>query len=69
MAVAAINGKIYAAGGLRDGLAVNDFAVYDPNTNTWQTLPSMPTARDHLVGIALNGKFYAIGGRAVLSDN
>jgi len=63
MGVAALDGKIYAAGGLRDGVAVNDFAVYDPRIDGWQILPPLPTARDHLVGVALNGKFYAIGGR------
>ena len=63
MAVAPINGKIYAAGGLRDGAAVSDFTVYDPAANVWQTLPPLPTARDHAVGVALNGKLYVIGGR------
>lgn len=64
MAVAVINGKIYAAGGLRDGAAVNDFTVYDPSTDSWTPLPPLPTARDHVTGAALNGKFYVIGGRA-----
>jgi N-acetylneuraminic acid mutarotase len=65
MAVAALNGRIYAAGGLVDGAAVSDFTVYDPATDTWQTLPAMPTPRDHAVGIALNGKFYVTGGRTL----
>jgi N-acetylneuraminic acid mutarotase/glucose/arabinose dehydrogenase/endonuclease/exonuclease/phosphatase family metal-dependent hydrolase len=63
MAVAALNGKIYAAGGLDNGVSVSDFTVYDPVANAWQTLPSMPTPRDHAVGVALNGKFYVTGGR------
>ncbi len=63
MGVAVLNGKIYAAGGLRGGNAVSDFAVYDPATGNWTTLPSMPTPRDHLAGAAVNGKFYAVGGR------
>lgn len=63
MGVAVINGKIYLAGGLRDGAAVTDFTVYDPATNSYTTLAPMPTARDHLVAAAVNGKFYAIGGR------
>jgi N-acetylneuraminic acid mutarotase/fibronectin type 3 domain-containing protein len=63
MAVAVLNGKIYAAGGLRNGQAVTDFTAYDPATDSWQTLAPLPSARDHLVGAALDGKFYAIGGR------
>ena len=63
MAVAALNGRIFAAGGLVNGAAVTDFTVYDPATDVWQTLPAMPTPRDHAVGVALNGKFYVTGGR------
>jgi N-acetylneuraminic acid mutarotase/regulation of enolase protein 1 (concanavalin A-like superfamily) len=59
---AAINGKIYVAGGLESGVPVADFTVYDIASNTWTTLPNMPTARDHVSAAALNGKFYAIGG-------
>ena len=62
-ATAAMNGMIYAAGGLVNGAAVSDFTAYDPVTNTWQTLPSMPTPRDHAVGVALDGRFYVTGGR------
>jgi N-acetylneuraminic acid mutarotase len=61
-AVAAIGDLIYVAGGLR-GASVNDFSVYDAASNQWQNLQNMPTARDHLVGAAYNGRFYAIAGR------
>ncbi len=37
--------------------------VYDPTTDTWQSLPSMPTPRDHLAVAVVNGLLYAIGGR------
>ncbi len=59
---AAINGKIYVAGGLEGGVPVADFTVYDIASNTWTTLTNMPTARDHVSAAAVNGKFYAIGG-------
>jgi N-acetylneuraminic acid mutarotase/regulation of enolase protein 1 (concanavalin A-like superfamily) len=62
-ATAALDGKIYAAGGLVNGAAVSDFTVYNPVTNSWQTLPPMPTPRDHAAGVALGGKFYVTGGR------
>jgi N-acetylneuraminic acid mutarotase len=61
-AVAAIGDLIYVAGGLR-GASVGDFSVYDVAMNEWRTLQNMPTARDHLVGAAHNGRFFAIAGR------
>ena len=59
--VAVHDGKIYYAGGLHDGVAVDWFDVYDPQANTWATLPHMPTARDHFHGVVLDGRFWAIG--------
>ncbi|MGA7733713.1 MAG: kelch repeat-containing protein, partial [Chloroflexia bacterium] len=36
--------------------------VYDPATNTWATLPRMPTARHGLASGAANGRWFVIGG-------
>ncbi len=66
--VAVYNGKIYYAGGLNSGNAVNWFDVYDPVSNVWSALPNMPTIRDHFHGAVVNGKFYAIGGRNTQID-
>jgi N-acetylneuraminic acid mutarotase len=63
--VGVYDGKIYYAGGLHNGLAVNWFDVYDPVADTWTQLPDMPTARDHFHASVLNEKFWAIGGRNV----
>jgi hypothetical protein len=38
--------------------------VYDFGTGRWSAAPDMPTARHHLAAVALDGKFYAIGGHA-----
>src|SRR5260370_889622 len=67
LAAAAVNGKIYAIGGLAAGLAasfnrLNQVEVYDSNSNSWSTVASMPTARDSLAAAVLNGNIYAIGG-------
>ncbi len=59
---AAIDGKIYVAGGLR-GDAVTDFSVYDPQADAWSALPELPLPLDHLVVGAINGTFYTFGGR------
>ena len=67
--VAALDGKVYVAGGQRTdtgvvpGPATDALEVYDPVTNTWATLPPMPTARMGLTLTAWGGKLYAIGGR------
>lgn len=62
--VAVIGTKIYVAGGLAGGTSVNDFDVFDTATRQWTGLPPMLTRRDHLTAQAVNGKLYAIAGRA-----
>jgi N-acetylneuraminic acid mutarotase len=69
LAAAAVNGKIYAVGGLDANFhGLNTVDVYDPSSNSWSTAASMPTARYFLAAAAVNGKVYAIGGRDVTSD-
>jgi len=60
--VGAIAGKIYVAGGLRNG-AVTDVSVYDPVMDSWTAETPLPQTRDHACGGALDGKLYVIGGR------
>jgi uncharacterized protein (TIGR03437 family) len=62
--VAAIGAKIYVAGGLAATGSVDDFEVFDTASRQWSRLPAMPTARDHLTAQAVNGRIYAIAGRA-----
>ncbi len=61
--VAVYDGRIYYAGGLHEGKAVGWFDVYDPATDSWDTLTDMPTPRDHFQAAVVDGLFYAIGGR------
>jgi len=67
LGVVAVEGKIYAIGGStaveshRYGFsALNE--VYDPMTNTWTTLASMPTPRRDFAIVAYQNKIYCIGG-------
>jgi len=62
--IAVYGGKIYYAGGLHDGVVVPWFDVYDPATKSWTKLPDMPRARDHFHAAVVDGRLYAIGGRA-----
>ncbi|MEA4973582.1 MAG: kelch repeat-containing protein [Candidatus Metalachnospira sp.] len=61
-----IDGKIYAIGSCWDSnytKILSPTEVYDPSTNAWSTLASMPIALlDYLQTEAIDGKIYAIGG-------
>jgi N-acetylneuraminic acid mutarotase len=59
----AVNGKIYAFGGLRARADhVAPVEEYDPATDTWTTKADIPTVRSGVATSAVNGKLYAIGG-------
>jgi N-acetylneuraminic acid mutarotase len=59
-AVGIIDEKIYIAGGVPGGTALE---VYDPATDVWTTLAPMHVPRNHCAGGVINGKFYVAGGR------
>ena len=64
-----INGKIYVIGGLQiiggviDYNGLKTLEVYDLSTETWSTLPDMPTKRWGLSAVAFDGKIFVVGGR------
>ena len=64
MGVAAIDDRLYAAGGQSGSATFSDFAVYLVDENRWEPLPAMPTARNHLAGVAADGRFFAVSGRS-----
>ena len=51
---AVVDGKIYVAGGRPPGGSA--FEVYDRVTDRWEKLPDLPTQRNHLAMVALNGR-------------
>lgn len=63
-AVVALNGRIYVFGGSTAPFsgAVSNAAVYNPASNSWQTLPPMPTARGGATAQVVNGLIYVVGG-------
>jgi N-acetylneuraminic acid mutarotase len=65
--------RIYVAGGeLRDShmdAIFRDVVVFDPATNDWYRLPSMPTARHGVVLGALGNRLFAIGGHTAFNGN
>ena len=63
LAVAELEGRLYAIGGYDRKANSRAVEVYDPARNVWTTRAPLPTPRDHLATAALSGKLYAIGGR------
>lgn len=68
-AVAVVNGKIYVMGGVvyvpapyNRYLALDIVEEYDPQTDTWSIVESMPTERYGFGAAAVGNKIYAIGG-------
>jgi M6 family metalloprotease-like protein len=62
--VAAIDGKLYVAGGNSgSGTTLRRVDVYDPATNTWSTRSGMRSPRMNAGAAALGGKLYVVGGR------
>ncbi len=59
LALAAVNGKIYAIGGDR---FQNSNREYNPKTNTWKLLEPMPTARQHIDCGVYDNEIYIVGG-------
>jgi N-acetylneuraminic acid mutarotase len=68
---AALDGKIHVVGGRVTNASdawhtmgvVATHEVYDPATGKWTQAAPLPTARDHLVAVAVDGKLHVIGGR------
>ena len=67
---AVVEGKIYLIGGTlfeneQDGpFGMSLVEVYDPQTNTWQRVADMPTARTGSRAAVVNGKIYVLAGKA-----
>jgi N-acetylneuraminic acid mutarotase len=61
----AVNGIVYAIGGWQSagqGVALNRVEAYNPGSNSWTTVSSMPTARGGQAAAYLNGLIYVAGG-------
>jgi N-acetylneuraminic acid mutarotase len=66
MGVAAVNGTLYAIGGVVgpniSGVISGSVEAYDPVANTWTQKSPMPTARASVAVAVACGLIYAIGG-------
>jgi uncharacterized protein (TIGR03437 family) len=59
---AVVNNILYAMGGANNTTALTVVESYNPATNTWSTLPAMPTATDSVNATVENNIIYVIGG-------
>ena len=70
LALAALGGRVFAFGGLTDG--INPFAIvtapemFDPTRNSWFFQPDMPTARHGAASAAVGARIYVVGGASGL---
>ncbi len=63
-ALAAIRGRLYAAGGANDSGSLRSLEIYDIRGARWRRGPSFRgPARNHTTGVASGGRFYVLGGR------
>ena len=63
VAVAVLNGYLYAIGGSDGQSPLNTVERYDPRKNAWTAMSPMSTRRKHLGCAVFNSQIYAVGGR------
>lgn len=70
MAAAAVGGRVYAVGGQRgeaeDAVGQSDVHAYDPGTNTWTRVASLPGPRSHATAstFAYGSHLIVVGGES-----
>ncbi len=70
--VSAISGLLYLFGGstasISGGGDLPDAQVYDPNTDSWDSIPDMPTNRYWSAAAVNDGTVYVFGGWGINND-
>ena len=62
-ALIAANGKLFAIGGNTSRGEVAGVESFDPTSNAWAVLPSLPSPRNHVSGFVVGGSVCVAGGR------
>jgi N-acetylneuraminic acid mutarotase len=60
----AAQGKLYAVGGNTARANVGPVEAYDPASNSWTVVTSLPDPRNHLMGFVVGGQICVAGGRS-----
>src|SRR5260370_23818641 len=61
-ASAAIDGRLYVAGGVTTSVIFNTLYSYDPATDAWTALAPMPTPEAAAAAADVDDKLYVTGG-------
>lgn len=65
LALAMVNGKLYAIGGITSAGITGNVEVYDPQTDEWDTLTSKPLPVANIAAAVLDSRIYVPGGYTV----
>ncbi len=57
--VRAVNGKLYCAGGIHEGVETDAAYVYDPASRSWQSIAPMPVGLATAAYTAATGSFWS----------
>ncbi|XP_068729478.1 kelch-like protein 3 [Montipora capricornis] len=67
---AAMNGKIYIAGGINKNEVLKSCEVYDPSTNEWQVMSNLKVCRQAANMVCVQEALYVVGGfKGILSSS
>ncbi|HEY6115322.1 MAG TPA: hypothetical protein VI172_05135 [Candidatus Dormibacteraeota bacterium] len=66
-ALVAVSGRLYALGGNSARADVAAIESYDPGTNRWTVLASLPQPRNHVMGFPIGASACVAGGRTPTS--
>ena len=73
LSVAEADGRLFAVGGRVSGLGgsrnLTVVESYDPATNTWESLPEMPTGRGGMAAGTIDGRIHTGGGEDLASGS
>ena len=64
LAIAVLEDRIVVAGGFEGATIVSTVRAYDPQLQSWATLPELPEPRHHLMLAVHGADLYALGGMA-----
>ncbi|XP_068683575.1 kelch-like protein 3 [Montipora foliosa] len=59
---AAMNGKIYIAGGIKESKVLKSCEVYDPSTDEWQVMSNLKVCRQSANMVCVQEALYVVGG-------
>jgi len=69
VAFTVLNQKLYAIGGVLNGVSLASVEIFDPTSETWSVGVELPAGVNRCEAITVNGKVYVVGGWDPNSQN